>query len=136
MGEPIINEYFPEEIEEEKDEEIDKKKDDASDSDKEELENTEDDGLEHALNENKKKKMKAKKLKKTDLRYIDVISCSAKSGKNIEKIFETCIKKTLPSKLSQSVTHSRTTTTAHVTAPIWLRNLVSDFDRSSSNFNR
>merc|ERR1712154_729023 len=127
MGEPIINEYFPEEIEEEKDEEIDKKKDDASDSDKEELENTEDDGLEHALNENKKK---------TDLRYIDVISCSAKSGKNIEKIFETCIKKTLPSKLSQSVTHSRTTTTAHVTAPIWLRNLVSDFDRSSSNFNR
>jgi len=85
---------------------------------------------------NKKKKSgsgKVTKLDKNDIRYIDIIACSAKNGKNIEKLFSTCIKKTLPSKLTKSVAHKRTKTTAHVTAPIWLRQVVAEFQTDLPN---
>ena len=67
---------------------------------------------------------------KNDIRRIDIICCSAKSGENIERLFESCIKKTIPLKLSQSVSHKRTKTTAFVTAPIWLRKVVSEFQEN------
>ena len=65
-------------------------------------------------------------------RRIDIISCSAKNGKNIEKVFARCLRKVVPSTLCESMTRSsrreRNATTAHVTAPIWLRQVVSEFE--------
>lgn len=81
----------------------------------------------------KKSSKKVKKRNKSDIKYIDVISVSSKNGKNIEKLFGTCIKKTIPSKLTKSVAHKRTKTTAHVTAPIWLRQVVAEFQKDSTN---
>ena len=81
----------------------------------------------------KSSKKKVKKRNKADIKYIDIISCSAKNGRNVEKLFGTCIKKTIPSKLTKSVVHKRTKTTAHVTAPIWLRQVVAEFQKDPSN---
>ncbi len=53
-------------------------------------------------------------------------------SKKWEKLFGNCIKKTLPNKLQKSVTsHQRTKTTAHVTAPIWLRKVFDDIGNNS-----
>jgi len=46
--------------------------------------------------------------------------------KNVEKVFEKCIYKVLPSRLREAG-HKRTKTTAVVTAPIWLRQIVDGF---------
>jgi len=72
------------------------------------------------------KKVSEQENMHTDSIHISIVECSAATGKNVEKVFEKCIHKVLPSKLSQAG-HRRTKTTALVTAPIWLRQIVDTF---------
>ena len=62
-----------------------------------------------------------------------MIPCSAKKGTNISKVFEHCLRRIVPSTLKRSVARSlkRGKTTAHIAAPIWLRQVVDEFETSN-----
>lgn len=70
------------------------------------------------------------RIKRSDSRRIKVIPCSAKKGSNISKVFEHCLRRIVPLTLKQSVARKlrRGGTTAHINAPIWLRQVVDEFD--------
>ncbi|ETO23991.1 hypothetical protein RFI_13170 [Reticulomyxa filosa] len=61
-----------------------------------------------------------------DSAQVSIVQCSAATGHNVDQVFKQCIHKVLPSRLSEAG-HKRTKTTALVTAPIWLRQIVDDF---------